>query len=61
MNQLLEQDGFVRLPGFMSAAQLATARARVSELEAEEGESAGAEWIEIHGGQPAIYIDRPET
>ena len=21
----------------------------------------GAEWIEIHGGQPAIYIDRPEN
>jgi hypothetical protein len=44
MNQELQRDGFVRLPGFMSSAQLDTARGRVAELETEEGENAGAEF-----------------
>src|ERR1700741_931720 len=44
MNESLEREGFVSLPGFMSVAQLHAARRRVAELEAEEGENAGAEF-----------------
>jgi hypothetical protein len=44
MNESLEREGFVSLPGFMSVAQLQAARRRVAELEAEEGENAGAEF-----------------
>ena len=45
MNDSLEREGFVSLPGFMSVAQLQAARRRVAELEAEEGENAGAETL----------------
>jgi hypothetical protein len=44
MNNPLEEQGLVHLPGFMSAAQLDAARKRVAELESEEGDNAGAEF-----------------
>jgi hypothetical protein len=44
MTNQLEEQGFLHLPAFMSAAQLDAARQRVAELEAEEGENAGAEF-----------------
>jgi Phytanoyl-CoA dioxygenase (PhyH) len=61
MSEQLEREGFVRLPGFMSGMQLDAARARVAELEAEEGENAGAEFRkEANAHRLANLVDKGE-
>jgi hypothetical protein len=61
MNDHLEKVGFVRLPGFMSSEQLEAARRRVAELEAEEGENAGAEFRkEANAHRLANLVDKGE-
>jgi Phytanoyl-CoA dioxygenase (PhyH) len=61
MNTQLEREGFVHLPGFMSGEQLETARKRVAELEAEEGENAGAEFRkEANAHRLANLVDKGE-
>ncbi|MGH3165495.1 MAG: phytanoyl-CoA dioxygenase family protein [Trebonia sp.] len=45
VRERLDQDGYVPLPGMLSAAQLELTRARVDELLAFEGEKAG---LEVH-------------
>jgi len=61
MKQDLEQAGFVKLPGFMSAAQLEEARARVAAIEAEEGDNAGAEFRkEANAHRLANLVDKAD-
>jgi hypothetical protein len=57
----LEQEGYLLLPGVLSAAQLEAARQRVAELEAEEGDNAGAEFRkEANAHRLANLVDKGE-
>jgi hypothetical protein len=61
MNTELERDGFMKLPGFLSSAQLEEARRNVDELYAAEGENAGAEFRkEANAHRLANLVDKGE-
>ena len=49
--EALDHKGFVALPGFMGPALIASIRARIEELFAEEGEQAGSEFKQEEGSR----------
>jgi len=57
----LEHQGYVVLPGLLSAADLASFRARIDELYAEEGDRAGSEFKQEPGARRlANLVDKGE-